>query len=98
RVRRGRPPPGERRVKARRRSRGTATCGRDYRGGRRRGAWAIVTGRFPHTMLLGRFRSTLPLLLVAASLSVALLQPAPAGAITAQDARTESFRLQAEGM
>jgi tetratricopeptide (TPR) repeat protein len=49
-------------------------------------------------MLLGRSRSTLPLLPVAALLTVALLQPAPARAITAQDARTQSFRLQAEGM
>jgi tetratricopeptide (TPR) repeat protein len=32
------------------------------------------------------------------ALVVALLQPAPAGALTAQDARTESFKLQAEGM
>jgi len=37
-------------------------------------------------------------LAVAAVLAAALLAPAPAGAITAGDARTQSFRLQAEGM
>jgi len=46
----------------------------------------------------GRTRTILPLLPAAALLAGALLHPAPAAAMTAQDARTGSFKLQADGM
>src|SRR6185503_4489044 len=84
--------------------------GAGARSGVGRAVRVIVTGRFPHTMPSGHSRTIPPLrrplaagvcaaaLIAGALPPVVLLGSASAWAITAQDARTQSFKLQAEGM